>query len=86
MQRLRFNLFRLYLKPEIDVLLSSCSKKISTILGDYVLIDDTKYLFISNHLVTESRKPAYKDCDKIDYDIFISSSIEDLIHLKKYLD
>ena len=86
LQRLRFNLFRPYPKPGMGASLGSCSKKISTTLGGYVLIDDTKYLLTSDHLVTESRKPAYKDCDEVDYDTLTSPSTEDLIHLKKCLD
>ncbi|KAL8721384.1 MAG: hypothetical protein Q9225_001931 [Loekoesia sp. 1 TL-2023] len=86
LQRLRFNLFRPYPKPGMGASLGLlCSRKISSTLGGYVLIDGTKYMLTSDHLFMESRKPGNKDCNEKDGDTLTSPSREDLIHLKSCL-
>ena len=85
-QRLRFNLFRPYPKPGMGASLGLlCSKKISSTLGGYVLVDGTKYMLVSDHLFMESREPGNKEWNQVDDKTLTSPSREDLIHLESCL-
>ena len=87
MQRLRFNLFRPYAKPGMGASLGLlCSSNISATLGGYVLVDGTKYMLTSDHLIEESWKAANKDPNEVNTKTITSPSREDLIYLKNCLE